>query len=96
MTNIFTEIITNNAAAALMFPIALSASSQLGVDPHPFCITICIAASASFSTPIGYQTNLLVKGIGGYRFNDYVKVGLPLNIVSMIITVILVPLLWSF
>ncbi|MDZ7796728.1 MAG: anion permease [Candidatus Marinimicrobia bacterium] len=96
MTTIFTEIITNNAAAALMFPIALSASSQLGVDTHPFCITICIAASASFATPIGYQTNLLVQGVGGYKFNDYVRIGLPLNIIAMIITVILVPLLWSF
>ncbi len=96
LTTIFTEIITNNAAAALMFPIALSASQQLGVNPHPFFITICIAASASFSTPIGYQTNLLVQGIGGYKFNDYVKIGLPLNIIAMIVTVLLVPLFWHF
>ena len=96
MTTIFTEIITNNAAAALMFPIALSAAHQIGVNPHPFFVTICIAASASFATPIGYQTNLLVQGIGGYRFMDYVKVGLPLNLLAMIVTVVLVPLLWSF
>lgn len=96
LTTIFTEIITNNAAAALMFPIALSAAQQMGVNPHPFFITICIAASASFATPIGYQTNLLVQGIGGYKFNDYLKVGIPLNIIAMIVTVLVVPLFWHF
>ena len=70
ITNIFTELITNNAAAALSFPLALSLSQQLGVNPMPFFVVICMAASASFSTPIGYQTNLIVQGIGtiSYRF----------------------------
>lgn len=96
ITNIFTELITNNAAAALSFPIALSVASQLGVDPKPFFVVICMAASASFSTPIGYQTNLIVQGVGGYKFVDFVKVGLPLNIITFLISVFLIPQIWKF
>ncbi len=96
ITTIFTEIITNNAAAALVFPIALAASNQLGVDPKPFFVTIAIAASASFSTPVGYQTNLIVQAIGNYKFSDYVKIGLPLNILAFIISMLLIPYFWSF
>ena len=96
ITNIFTEFITNNAAAALSFPIALSVASQLGVDPKPFFVVICMAASASFSTPIGYQTNLIVQGVGGYKFMDFVKVGLPLNIITFLISVFLIPQIWKF
>ena len=95
-TNVITELITNNAAAALSFPLALSASSQLGVNPMPFFVVVCIAASASFTTPIGYQTNLIVQGLGHYKFTDYVKVGLPLNVLTFIVTIILVPLIWPF
>ncbi|MGP1477620.1 MAG: SLC13 family permease [Phocaeicola sp.] len=94
MTNLFTELITNNAAAALSFPIAISLSNQLEVNPVPFFVIICIASSASFSTPIGYQTNLIVQGIGNYKFVDFVKFGLPLNILTFIITITLVPLIW--
>ena len=90
------ELITNNAAAALSFPIALSVATQLGVDPTPFFVVICMAASASFSTPIGYQTNLIVQGIGNYKFMDFVRIGLPLNILTFIISVILIPLIWPF
>ncbi|MDF1571566.1 MAG: SLC13 family permease [Bacteroidales bacterium] len=96
ITNIFTEIITNNAAAALSFPIALAAATQLGVDPRPFFIAIAVAASASFSTPIGYQTNLVVQSIGNYKFGDYWKIGLPLNILAFIISIIVIPIFWSF
>jgi di/tricarboxylate transporter len=96
ITNLFTELITNNAAAALSFPLALSLSQQLGVDPTPFFVVICMAASASFSTPIGYQTNLIVQGIGGYKFTDFVRMGLPLNIISFLISVFLIPLIWPF
>ena len=96
ITCIFTEVITNNAAAALAFPIALEASKQLGVDPMPFFVTICMAASASFLTPIGYQTNLIVQGIGNYKFSDYVKVGLPLTIIVFIMSVVLIPFIWKF
>lgn len=96
ITNLFTELVTNNAAAALAFPLALSISSQLGVDPMPFFVVICMAASASFSTPIGYQTNLIVQGIGNYKFTDFVRVGLPLNIITFLISIYLIPIIWPF
>lgn len=96
ITNLFTELITNNAAAALAFPLALSISAQLGVSPMPFFVVICMAASASFSTPIGYQTNLIVQGIGNYRFTDFVRIGLPLNIITFLISVFLIPIIWPF
>ena len=96
ITNIFTELITNNAAAALSFPIALAVANQLHVDPTPFFVVICMAASASFCTPIGYQTNLIVQGVGGYKFTDFVKVGLPLNIIAFAISVFAIPLIWEF
>ena len=94
VTALTTEFITNNAAAALAFPIALAMANNLGVEPMPFFITICIAASASFSTPIGYQTNLIVQSIGGYKFKDFIKVGVPLSIICWIITTIFVPLIY--
>ncbi len=96
ITNIFTEIITNNAAAALTFPLALSLSEQMGVNPMPFFVVICMAASASFSTPIGYQTNLVVQGEGNYRFADFTRVGLPLNIITFIVSIVLIPIIWHF
>lgn len=94
ITNIFTELITNNAAAALAFPLALAVSERLGMNPMPFVVCVCFAASSSFSTPIGYQTNLIVQGIGGYKFNDFVKVGLPLNIIVFLLSVFLIPLFY--
>lgn len=96
ITSVFTEIITNNAAAALVFPIALAAANQLHIDPKPFFVTIAIAASASFSTPIGYQTNLIVQAIGNYKFSDYVKIGLPLNLLAFILSLLLIPYFWNF
>ncbi len=96
VTTIFTELITNNAAAVLIFPIALSTSQALGVSFMPFAIAIMMAASASFSTPIGYQTNLMVYGPGGYRFTDYLKVGIPLNVLLGLLTVGIAPLIWHF
>lgn len=96
ITTLLTEVITNNAAAALMFPIALSISQSLGVNFMPFVISIMIAASASFSTPIGYQTNLMVYGPGGYKFTDFVRIGTPLNLLFGIITVLLAPRIYPF
>lgn len=96
VTMLLTELITNNAAAALVFPVAMSAASQAGLDPKPFAIAIAMAASASFSTPIGYQTNLMVYGPGGYRFTDFMKVGIPLNLICMAVAVTMIPLVWKF
>jgi di/tricarboxylate transporter len=95
-TSFLTEILSNNATVVLMAPIALQLGVTLGVDPRPFVIAVCVASSASFTTPIGYQTNTYVYSVGGYRFADFIKIGLPLNILYMIGTVTLVPILWSF
>ncbi|GAA5520573.1 SLC13 family permease [Aliifodinibius salicampi] len=95
-TWILTEMITNNAAAVLIFPIAISIAASFGVNYIPFVMTIMMAASASFSTPIGYQTNLMVYGPGGYKFTDFTKIGLPLNLIVATITIILVPIIWPF
>lgn len=94
MTNILTELITNNAAAVLMFPIAQSISLSMGLNFLPFIFTIMIAASAGYSTPIGYQTHLMVYGPGGYLFKDYVKIGLPLNIMNFCISMLVIPYVW--
>jgi di/tricarboxylate transporter len=96
VTMVFTELITNNAAAVLVFPIALSTSASLGVSFMPFAIAIMMAASASFSTPIGYQCNLMVYGPGGYRFTDYFRVGIPLNLLMAVVTIAIVPVFWRF
>ena len=96
VTLVATELITNNAAAALMFPFALDTARQLDVNYMPFVIAVMMAASAGFATPIGYQTNLMVYGPGGYRFSDYVKIGVPLDILIGIVTVGLAPLVWPF
>ncbi|WEG13513.1 SLC13 family permease [Pullulanibacillus sp. KACC 23026] len=90
LTNIFTELITNSAAAVLMIPIGLQMADTLHVSPLGFAVLIAIGASASFITPIGYQTNLIVYGPGGYRFKDYVKIGVPLSLVIMMTTVVMV------
>lgn len=95
-TWLLTEMITNNAAAVLIFPIALSLAQSMGVDFMPFAMVMIVAASSSFSTPIGYQTNLMVYGPGGYKFTDFIKIGLPLNLIVAAITVSLVPYMWNF
>jgi di/tricarboxylate transporter len=86
MTNLFTEFITNNAAAVLMLPMGLELSLSANINPHGIAVTIAVAASASFLTPIGYQTNLMVMGAGGYKFTDYLKAGFPLTIIMMFVT----------
>lgn len=96
ITTFLTEIITNNAAAALVFPIALALSQSLGVSFMPFVISIMVAASASFSTPIGYQTNLMVYGPGGYKFTDFMRMGIPLNLLFGGMTLLLAPRIYPF
>ena len=95
VTMILTELVTNNAAAVLVFPIAISTASAAGLDPRPFAVTVAIAASASFLTPVGYQTNTMVYGPGGYRFLDYIRLGLPMSVLVLLFIAFLVPVLWA-
>lgn len=94
--SIITEVITNNAAAVLMFPFCLETARLYDVDPRPFMIALMLAASASFMTPIGYQTNMMVYGPGGYRFLDFMRIGGPLNVLLGIVAIVLIPYFWPF
>ena len=95
-TSLLTSFATNNVAAVLVFPIALQAATSMQVSVEPFVITLMVAASTSFATPIGYQTNLMVFNVGGYRFGDFVRIGLPLTLLVGVLTVALVPHVWHF
>jgi di/tricarboxylate transporter len=95
-TMLLNELISNNAAAALAFPFCLESARLLGVNQRPFIMAITVAASYAFASPIGYQTHMMVFGPGGYRFTDFVKVGMPLNLLMMAAAVILIPLIWPF
>jgi di/tricarboxylate transporter len=94
LTSVLTELVSNNAVAVVVTPIAIGLASALGVDPRPLVVAVMVAASASFATPIGYQTNMLVYGPGGYRFTDFLKVGIPLNLSIGLLASALIPLLW--
>ncbi len=96
LTSISTQLLSNNATAVLLLPIALSTAAGIGVDPKPFIVGICFGASACFATPMGYQTNLMVYGPGGYRFMDYLKLGIPLNVFVVTASTLLIPLVWPF
>ncbi|MCE9612688.1 MAG: SLC13 family permease [Lentisphaerae bacterium] len=95
-TMLLTEFITNNAAAALMFPIAMATAASLGVSHLPFAVAVMFAASASFATPIGYQTNLMVYGPGGYRFGDFLRFGVPLNLILWLAAMFTIPACFPF
>jgi di/tricarboxylate transporter len=96
ITMILTEVSSNTATAIIMTPVVLSISASMGIDARPLIFGVCFAASASFSTPVGYQTNLMVYGPGGYRFSDFIKVGLPLSITLWLTAIIIIPMIWPF
>ena len=94
LTNLLTELVSNNAIAVIMAPIAIALAEAAGIDPRPVVIAVMVAASASFATPVGYQTNMLVYGPGGYKFTDFVRVGLPLNLSLGLVVSLAISLLW--
>ena len=96
ITMVLTEISSNVATAIIMVPIAISVSTQIGLESRPFVFAVAFAASASFITPIGYQTNLMVYGPGGYKFSDYIRVGLPLSFLLFMVAIFCIPRIWSF
>ncbi len=96
VTILFSAVITNNATAVLMFPIAYQTAVHLSLNPRPFAILVAIAASASFATPISYQTNMIVHGPGGYTFSDFLKAGIPLNLLLWLVTVFALQFFWTF
>ncbi len=96
ITALLTAMATNNVAAVLMFPVAIDSAQLMAVSPLPFLVTLMVGASASFATPIGYQTNLMVFNVGGYRFSDFLRIGIPLTLLVGALTVGLVPLIWPF
>jgi di/tricarboxylate transporter len=93
-TMLFTELITNNAAAVLMFPIAMASAAGIGANPLPFIVAVTVAASCGFATPLGYQTHLIVYGPGGYRFTDFLRIGVPMNLIVMAVALTVIPRVW--
>jgi di/tricarboxylate transporter len=96
LASVLTEIVSNNAIAVILTPIAIGLAATIGIDPRPLVVAVMFGASASFSTPIGYQTNTLVYGPGGYRFTDFLRIGVPLNIMMMLVMSALIPLFFPF
>jgi len=94
MTSVLTEMVSNNAVAVVVTPIAIGLGSAMGIDPRPLVVAVMVAASASFATPIGYQTNTLVYGPGGYRFTDFLRIGVPLNLSVGLLASAIIPLIW--
>ncbi|MGF1551028.1 MAG: SLC13 family permease [Paracoccaceae bacterium] len=96
LASVLTEVVSNNAVAVVVTPVAIAVAGTLGADPRPFVVAVMIAASASFATPIGYQTNTLVYAAGGYRFTDYMRLGVPMNLIVGLVACLLIPLVWPF
>ncbi|WP_375691075.1 SLC13 family permease [Pseudooceanicola sp. LIPI14-2-Ac024] len=94
ITSILTELVSNSAVAVVVTPIAIGLGAAMGVDPRPLVVAVMVAASASFATPVGYQTNMLVYGPGGYKFTDFLRVGIPLNLTTGLIVSAVIPLIW--
>ena len=96
LTSVSSQLMSNNATAVLLIPIAISMAEALGISARPLIIAVCFGASACFATPIGYKTNLMVFGPGRYRFSDYFKLGIPLNILVIVSGSLFIPYIWPF
>ncbi|MGK5091503.1 SLC13 family permease [Deltaproteobacteria bacterium TL4] len=96
LTTFFTEFVTNNAAAAIMFPVGMASAQILSVNPRPFGIAIAVAASLCFITPFGYQTNLIVMGPGNYQMKDYFRLGITLKVIALLVSLVIIPVVWPF
>jgi di/tricarboxylate transporter len=96
LTSLASQMMPNPAVAVLLAPIAINTAADLGVSPYPLMMTVAIAASAAFLSPVGHPANLLVMGPGGYRFSDYIKVGLPLTLVVLVVVMLVMPIFWPF
>jgi di/tricarboxylate transporter len=96
LTLCLTEVLSNNATAVMMIPIVVTLAGELGVNSRPFIMAVTVAASTAFALPMGYQTHMMVYGPGGYRFTDFLRVGIPLNIICWVTSCLLIPLIWPF
>ncbi|WP_386819328.1 SLC13 family permease [Luteolibacter algae] len=95
-TSMLTEVLSNNATAVMLVPIVVKLASEIGVEPRPFIMAVTVAASCAFTLPMGYQTHMMVYGPGGYKFSDYIRTGIPLNLLAWVITCTIVPIIWPF
>jgi di/tricarboxylate transporter len=96
LTITLTEVLSNNATALMMVPIVVNLAKSLEVSPMPFIIGICIGASCAFMLPMGYQTHMMVYGPGGYKFSDFIRIGLPMNVITWVMASVIIPMVWSF
>ncbi len=96
VTNFMSDVISNNATAVLLVPVAIGTAAAMGVDPRPFVIAVAFASSASFASPVGYHTNVMIYTAGDYRYTDFIKVGVPLNLFFLVVAVIFIPMIWGF
>jgi di/tricarboxylate transporter len=96
LTLILTEVLSNNATAVMMIPIVVVLAGELGVNSRPFIMAVTVAASTAFALPMGYQTHMMIYGPGGYRFTDFLRVGIPLNLICWVTACLLIPIIWPF
>ena len=96
LTLCLTEVLSNNATAVMMIPIVVTLAKELGVDSRPFVIAVAVSASAAFALPMGYQTHMMIYGPGGYKFTDFLRVGIPLNAICWVVSCLVIPVVWPF